>query len=188
MRITFAGAPGVGKTTLTYSTKAIDRFSAYPIMKNYRRQIKDIIDISITGEASTYELQYAFMLFHLANYNENSCIIADRSIADILAYTKASNSISPKQKRKFYSLFSKYLEQEDVVFYIPIEFPAKNDGTRSTDEKYREEIDRHIKTFLIKNKIKYITVKGTPEERSNIVSKALETAMENRYGRDDKAV
>ena len=64
-----------------------------------------------------------------------------------------------------------------MYFYIPIEFEVEYDGFRSMNEDFRKEIDKNIKDLLDGMGIDYIELRGTVEERLEI----MENVMRN-YG------
>lgn len=172
MRIVFTGAHSTGKTTLLKELNLVQK--GFTEMPNLRRHLKDIIKLSINSDVS-YGMQYANAIWHLYNISVNENVISDRSIIDVIAYTQASTSISSKQKREFTKEFLQHINLEDVIFYTPIEFDIVQDGARSTDNKYRELIDRNIKTILLKNKIKYCVLKGTVQERLKTIEEYIST-------------
>lgn len=90
--------------------------------------------------------------------------VADKSLFDYLVYGDLilKDEIIRKVIRWFVQRNTRY----DFVFYLPIEFPMENDGIRSIDPAFRENIDRLLKKCLEEFGVKYIILSGSVEERT----------------------
>jgi hypothetical protein len=104
-------------------------------------------------------------------------IITDRTIIDIMAFTRAAKSINYHDADDFIQLASNLIPEYDYIFYIsPEGVDMEDNGVRETDLEYRDLID-----FIIKNNItryrhkfkNYMVVKGSTEERIKAVKEAL---------------
>jgi len=81
-------------------------------------------------------------------------VIFDRCVLDNLAYTSWLH-INDKVSKKFLDttrdIVQECLKLYDLLFFFPItkfsEIAIESDGLRSTDPKYREEIDQLFKAF-----------------------------------------
>jgi hypothetical protein len=106
--------------------------------------------------------------------NEN--IITDRTVIDVMSFTKAAQSINYYEAEVFCDLAKNLLHEYDYIFYVsPIGVEMEDNGVRETDLKYRETIDTIIQLNLEKNKhrIKKLTIlSGTTDER---IAKMKET-------------
>jgi len=91
--------------------------------------------------------------------------ISDRSVIDILAYTKLGASEEVFNILKLET--EKYLETEpyDLIGYTPIEFPMQNDWIRFEWEKFRKEVDKTIVEFMEEFWVNYKILSWIPEER-----------------------
>lgn len=170
MKIAIIGAQGVGKTTLA---KQIN---------------KDYPEFKILPEAARLAVKAGYKLDHTATVETELWLInkqielegtegkwvADRCGIDLLAYIEhlfsheldlvdfAVKTLTPR--------FSNY----DLVIYLPSgEFNIEDDGVRTTDIKFQENIDRKIKDILEKHKIPFIKIVGSPKERLEKVKKLL---------------
>jgi hypothetical protein len=106
--------------------------------------------------------------------NEN--LITDRTVIDVMAFTKAAKSIEYYDAEAFCDAASKLVGEYDYVFYVsPVGVEMEDNGVRETDLKYRETIDSIIKLILYRSnhKIKkLVELSGTTEER---IAKMTET-------------
>ena len=104
-------------------------------------------------------------------------IITDRTIIDVMAFTKAAKSIDYHEAEDFIQLSTRLLPEYDHIFYVsPEGVDMEDNGVRETDLEYRNLID-----FIIQNLIKrykyrfknYTVIKGSTEERIAQVKSAL---------------
>jgi nicotinamide riboside kinase len=100
--------------------------------------------------------------------------------------TTIGKKLAKKINRKFYDVDKEIADDqfltlqqfhkdhpEIIVCYIPIEFPVVDDGVRSVDEGFREEVDFMIKNLLDCAEINYHTITGTVEERIKMIDELL---------------
>jgi len=161
-KIAITGSFSTGKTTLA---KQLAKKLKYKLLPEVARQMIEDghrLDLEVTP---SLELLMAEMQEELEQ-GENW--VADRCLIDILAYSmvlfkddKFLNEINDRLLRAKY----------DKIFYIPIEFPIKDDGVRSTDTDFQKKIDDTIKEIL--KTIPHIIIKGTKKERLNLCIKQL---------------
>ena len=162
MKIAITGAQGVGKTTLA---KQINQ--EYP-------------DFSILPEAARLAVEAGYKLDHTATTETELWLIdkqielegleskwvADRCGIDLLAYI---HHLFSKEKdliefaaQTLVPRFRKY----DLVLYLPGgQFAIEDDGLRTTDIKFQQDIDKQVRDILTKHQIPFVEIIGTPEER-----------------------
>jgi len=162
MKIAIIGAQGVGKTTLAQQIN------------------KDYPDFKILPEAARLAVEAGYKLDHTATVETEHWLInkqielesaenkwvADRCGIDLLAYIEYlfSNELDLIEfaTKTLVPRFSNY----DLVIYLPSgEFIIEDDGVRTTDIKFQEDIDRKIKDILEKHKIPFVKIVGSPKER-----------------------
>jgi hypothetical protein len=93
-----------------------------------------------------------------------------------MAFTKAAKSIEYYDAEAFCDAAYKLLGEYDYIFYVsPKGVEIEDNGVRTTDEKYRENIDNIIQLLLYRSnhKIKnLVELSGTTDER---IAKIKET-------------
>lgn len=168
MKIGLCGTMSVGKTTLVNALKELDQFKDYKFATERSKYLNNL-GIPLNTE-STIKGQTVFLAERCAELmNDN--IITDRTVLDVIAFTKNANSLHYTEKELFEDYASQFLREYDYIFYIsPNGLPIEDNGIRETDEHYRDVIDFTI-NHLIKrysHTIKNLEmIKGTTEERIN---------------------
>ena len=173
---TFTGAQSTGKTTLLKKVKTL-----YPYRFDYvdevTRRIKRF-GVPINNEAKSYNLTQSLIINdHLVNYTkvfEGSDdtvrdLLLDRCIVDGYIYTKyfyrhgkVSYKIFEFAEYWYKELTPKY----DVIFYTnPGDVKLVDDGERSIDTKFREEIIDLYETEFLDKYDNICILKGSVEER-----------------------
>ena len=166
MKIGLCGTMSVGKTTLVKALKELPEFKDY----NFRTErSKYLMEQGIPlNTDSTLKGQTVFLAERAMELMQEN-IITDRTIIDVIAFAKASNSMSYTEKYDFESLACLLIKDYDYIFYIsPEGVDMEDNGVRETDLEYRKLIDfiivRQIERYksLIKN---YGILEGPTEER-----------------------
>jgi translation initiation factor 2 alpha subunit (eIF-2alpha) len=103
-------------------------------------------------------------------------IITDRTVIDVMAFTKAAKSIDYYEAEAFCDAAYKLVEEYDYIFYVsPVGVEMEDNGVRTTDLKYRETIDSIIHLILYRSSYKIkklVELSGSTEER---IAKIKET-------------
>lgn len=182
---TFTGAQGVGKTTIL--NEVVKEYKDMEVITNIVRSLhNDGVKINKKGNGKTQQLIYDTLKKEYINflYNDHEDInlgcICDRSLVDVVAYTKYLYD-HKKASKKSYEDQLKDLKEWAIYhrygckyIYIPIEFPVVSDGVRDVDEEYRMEIDNNIKWLLQECEIDYYILEGTIEERTEMMKNIIE--------------
>lgn len=141
MRIGITGAQSVGKTTLLNALRSESRFQGYEICDEVTREIKEMgFDINEAGSDLT---QLLIMQKHIVNIFMHKCMLTDRTSLDGLVYTTYLNlkdKVGKNTLDKARRIYDKTITEYDYVFYIRPEFDIVDDGVRSTDLQFRDEI------------------------------------------------
>lgn len=166
MKIGLCGTMSVGKTTLVNALKELDEFKDYTFATERSKYLNDL-GIPLNTD-STLKGQTVFLAERCAELMHDK-IITDRTIFDVIAFTKSAKSIDLTESEKFEDYAKEFIREYDYIFYIsPEGLPIEDNGVRETDEHYRDLIDFSI-THLIKRygfMIKNISeIKGSTEER-----------------------
>ena len=166
MKIGFCGTMSVGKTTLVNALKELPEFKDYTFRTERSKYLMEL-GIPLNTD-STLKGQCIFLA---ERASELMCenIITDRTVIDIIAFTKAAKSIDYHEAEDFIDLATRLLPEYDYLFYVsPEGVDIEDNGVRETDQEYRELIDFIIRSILDKNKFrikKYGILEGPTEQR-----------------------
>lgn len=179
MKVGLSGAQSTGKSTLLIDLQKESFFQDYKICNEVTRELA-AKGFQI-NEAGTDETQEAVMRVHEDNL-KNKNMLTDRTALDGLVYTNwlyqkgnVSSETMQKVERKFYELISQY----DLIFYIKPEFDLHDDGVRSPDTKFRDEIAIIFGDFIQTFNIKVIQITGSREDRVTQVLDTIRSKVEN---------
>ena len=166
MKIGLCGTMSVGKTTLVNALKEVEQFKNYKFATERSKYLNDL-GIPLNTD-STLKGQTVFLAERCAELMYEN-VITDRTIFDVIAFTKSAKSIDLTESERFEDYASEFIREYDYIFYIsPEGIPVENNGVRETDEHYRDLIDFSI-LHLIKRygyKTNHLSeIKGTTEER-----------------------
>lgn len=183
MVVSFTGAQSTGKTTLLNRVRDLN--PTLNFVDEVTRRIKREYDLPI-NESGGDITQSMIMTDHIANLYrryDGFDVVLDRCAMDGVVYThwlhnhgKVSKATLMWAKKVYEELVSKY----DVIFYTsPWGVPLVDDGERSSDIEFREEIlklfDEYIYDLIIDNRAGNVyTVEGTVEERMIFIKKVLD--------------
>ena len=166
MKIGLCGTMSVGKTTLVNALKELPEFKDYKFATERSKYLSDL-GIPLNTD-STLKGQTVFLAERCAELMHDK-VITDRTIFDVIAFTKSAKSIDLIESEKFEDYAKEFIREYDYIFYIsPEGLPIEDNGVRETDEHYRDLIDFSI-THLIERygfMTKNISeIKGSTEER-----------------------
>jgi GTPase SAR1 family protein len=172
MKIGLCGTLSVGKTTLVHALKQLEQFKDYETATERSKYLRDQ-GISLNTD-STLKGQIVFAAERSIELMKPN-IITDRTIYDVCAFTLSAKSIGWYEKRQFVELLMQLRNDYDVVVYVsPEGVEIEDNQVRTTDSKYREQIDYTIKEMLISYPPKkLITVKGPTEYRIEVILKEI---------------
>jgi GTPase SAR1 family protein len=166
MRIGLTGTMSVGKSTLVNALQQIPQFQNYKFATERSKYLRDL-GIPLNTD-STLKGQTIFLAERCAELMYDN-LITDRTIIDVIAFTKSAKSINILDKDKFEQYASTFLGEYDYIFYISHEgLPIENNNVRETNPEYRDLIDFTIQSVINRHdhKLKNIhTIEGTTEER-----------------------
>lgn len=166
MKIALCSTVSCGKTTLVNELAKLPQFQNYKIATERSKYLRDLgiplnTDSTLKGQI-IFGAERASELFH-----EN--LLTDRSIIDVMAFTKLAKSINNREKHDFEECFSRLIHEYDYIFYIsPNGIELEDNGIRTIDSIYRDDIDWVIKRMIEKYKphIKnYHELSGSTPER-----------------------
>lgn len=165
MKIGLTGTMSVGKTTLVKALSEIEQFKGYTCTTE-RSQYLNSLGIPL-NHATTIEGQTIFLAERVTELMQD-CLITDRTIIDVMAFTNCAKRVSYIDGDAFADYASRFVRQYDYIFYIsPDGMDIEDNGVRETDATYRAEIDNEIKKLLTKYRPIHFELKGTTNERIN---------------------
>ena len=175
MRIGITGAQSVGKTTLLNALRSEKGLLGFTVCDEVTRRVKGYgLPINEDGTDVTQQL---IMQEHIVNVFMYDNMITDRTALDGLVYTSylhRTGKVSIETLIKVRNIFKKVWPKYDYVFYIEPEFGIVDDGIRSVDIKFRNEIAELFETIIEKEKLSVIRVSGSVRTRVTTIIDMLE--------------
>ena len=154
----------VGKTTLVNAMRAHDAFKDY---ETATERSKYLMNLGIPlNTDSTLKGQFIFLAERATELMVDN-IITDRTIFDVCAFTALAKSIKDSKKYWFEKAAMQLVSEYDWIIYVsPEGVDIENNGVRTTDADYRQEVDYQIKQMLERYKPNnIIEVQGSTEQR-----------------------
>ena len=174
MKIGFCGTMSVGKTTLVKALKELPEFTNYTFTTERSKYLRDL-GIPLNTD-STIKGQMVFLAERASELMQEN-IITDRTIIDVIAFTRLAKSIPYYINNDFEQLASYLIHDYDYIFYIsPKGVELEDNGVRTIDVKYRKKIDEEIQKLILKYKHKFINyneLSGTTEERIQKIKQVM---------------
>ena len=159
-RVALVGASSTGKTTV------------YELLKGKLPKFEFVNESTRTvgsygfpiNEFGTDATQLAISSFHLEALLKPGNIIFDRGYLDLLVYTNYMD-VSNSTKDYIEDTWNRVKNEYTHYVYFPIEFKSVDDGVRSINEEWREDIDKEFQLLLEGVRKPYLTVTGSPLQR-----------------------
>jgi len=174
MKIGFCGTMSVGKTTIVNVLKELPEFNEYYFATERSKYLRDL-GIPLNTD-STIKGQFVF-LAERASELIRPRVITDRTVIDVMAFTRLAESIPYYIGDEINQAASYLIGEYDYIFYIsPEGVKIEDNGVRTTDADYRDSVDVEIQNILRKysHKIKNFTVlTGSVEERIQKIKQTL---------------
>jgi predicted ATPase len=183
MIISFTGAQSTGKTTLL--TKCKELYPDYEFVDEVTRLVKREYNVDI-NEGGTDITQLLIINQHIQNAfrhipENKKGVIMDRCIVDGLVYTTylaVEDKVSRWVAEYARNVFNLLINRVDKIFYTwPGDVPLVDDGERSANNEFRDKIittfDLLFETYKDTMKDKLIILKGTVDERLNLIKETL---------------
>lgn len=166
MKIGLTGTMSVGKTTLVKALKKLPQFKGYKFATERSKYLRDL-GIPLNTD-STLKGQTVFLAERCAELMHDN-LITDRTIIDVIAFTKSAKSINVLDKDEFEQYASMFMGEYDHIFYIsPEGLPIEDNAVRETDPEYRDLIDFNIRHLLQSYSHRFKSmhvISGSTEER-----------------------
>jgi deoxyadenosine/deoxycytidine kinase len=172
MKIGLVGTMSVGKTTLAKALGETDRLKDHNVQTERSKYLRDL-GIPLNTD-STLKGQFIFLAERASELLQPN-IITDRTIWDVCAFTMNAQSINDHEKLSFVQTALLLKNEYDIVFYVdPVGVKMEDNGIRTTDIQYREQIDKTIRELLkMYPPHLLVSIKGNTEERIKTVLEAI---------------
>lgn len=181
MKIAISGAQCTGKTTILNKL-----YELYPNWVYFKNVVRDIANKGIPiNDLGTNDTQKAIMDAHIDNLSRakiDKTYVYDRCLLDWFTYTNdlfKNNKISQKQFEYFEYNFKKNINSYDIIFYLEPEFEIVDDGFRSTNKEYQNQIVNEFRNVIEKYRVPVIKVNGSVKERINLIIKTIKDFNNN---------
>ena len=159
-RVALVGASSTGKTTVYELLKG--KLPKYEFINESTRTVGSYgFPINEFGTDAT---QLAISSFHLEALLKPGNAIFDRGYLDLLVYTNYMD-VSNSTKDYIEDTWNRIKGEYTHYVYFPIEFKSVDDGVRSVNEEWREDIDKEFQLLLEGVRKPYLTVTGSPLQR-----------------------
>jgi len=175
MKIGITGAQSVGKTTLLNALRSEKLFKNYVVCDEVTRRVKSYgLPINEDGTDITQRL---IMNEHIVNVFMYSNMLTDRTALDGLVYSLylyKNNKITANTLKYVRQVYYAVRDSYDYVFYIEPEFEIVDDGVRSNNKQFRDEIAELFESVIEKERLNLHRVKGSVRDRVNTIIDVLE--------------
>lgn len=181
MKVAIAGAHSQGKTTLIEELKYNVLLRDFHVLGNITRGIKDL-GIDICEDGSDWS-QYLVTAKHIEHFFHKGNCLLDRCILDGLAYTKALYNLGVVSERVIRHVehvgkeIIHHRNTYDVIFYIKPELPLVDDGVRTVDQGFFDDVVKCFNGYMIDWNIPVVTLSGSIEERYEAVINRLKDKL-----------
>ena len=138
MKIGFCGTMSVGKTTLVNALKELPEFKNYKFATERSEYLRDL-GIPLNND-STLKGQLIFLAERTSELLQEN-IITDRTVVDVIAFTKSAKSISWTEGKQFQSLAENLINDYDFLFYVsPEGVKLEDNGIRTIDKNIEKKL------------------------------------------------
>ena len=151
MKIALVGAHNTGKTSLFLRMYSNYKFAGHEFFPEVIREVQR--NGFIINERADDATQLAMCAYHL-NHLTWENFVTDRCLLDNYVYAFVlSKSEHPFVTTDCVEIIKKYFVQTmdkiDLYIYCPISFEMKEDGVRTVNKQFQEDIDRMFQSVLL---------------------------------------
>lgn len=182
MKIAISGVQCTGKSTVLKELQKMPELSEYEFVFEGIRNLKNQGKIKINEDGNDYT-QMVIANFHKDNLLKEN-VVLDRCILDCYAYSLYSyqkGMISKDTLDKVTKIYNETVNQYDVILYLRPEFEMIEDGVRSLNKEFRDEVLKNFES-LIKDLKNVVVLSGTVENRVNQFKAVLKYFKGKRNG------
>lgn len=169
MLVSFSGAQSTGKTTLLNILQ--EKNSHINFVPEVTRLVQREYGVTINEEGNS-NTQVLIIAEHIKNIllNKGKNTILDRCSLDACVYTTwlcSKDKVSTGIACLAHQVFENTLKDYDIIFYTdPNDVEIEDDGVRSTDKEFRDDIITLFGYFINESKsCKIVTLSGSVDDR-----------------------
>ena len=171
MKIGFCGTMSVGETTLVNILKDLPEFKDYTFRTERSKYLMEM-GIPLNTD-STLKGQLVFAAERASELLQEN-IITDRTIVDVMAFSALSTSMLANESYFLNNTLANLIHDYDYLFYVsPVGVKIEDNGVRTTDSEYRNQINQKIINILDSNSVKFTTIQGSVEERMKTIKETI---------------
>lgn len=177
MKIAISGVQCTGKSTVLKELQKMPELSGYEFVFEGIRNLKNQGKIKINEDGND-NTQIVIANFHKDNLLKEN-VVLDRCILDCYAYSLYSyqkGMISKDTLDKVTKIYNDTVNQYDVILYLRPEFEMIEDGVRSLNKEFRDEVLKNFES-LIKDLKNVVVLSGTVENRVNQFKALMRTKV-----------
>lgn len=177
MKIAFVGSHCVGKTTAVWHVGSALKQMGYEsveILPELARLCPHPINEEASFQTNLWiifeQIKTEYSMSQKTSHGKEIIILSDRSVYDCYAYAA---SVRPEKATFMWKIVKAWeeLEPYDLIIYFPIEWEPIEDGTRSTDKRWQNEIERLlldvIEDEVVADKVRFVEGKNHTERCRN---------------------
>jgi len=177
MKIAITGAQSTGKSTLLRYLKQDEDLKGFEFIDELTRKIA-AKGININEEGSNMS-QIFTVTIHAENIVKDH-FISDRCALDGLVYTKwlfDEGKVDKWILDYAIGVAKEVLPRYDYIFYLPAEIPIEDDGIRSANVKFRDDIVALFEKYTKEFDLKLIELSGSVKDRAKLFKRVLEPKL-----------
>lgn len=172
MIISFTGAQSTGKTTLLTKCQSHDFWREFEFVPEVTRLVKRKYNVEINEDGNNLT-QLCIINQHIENSLtlKGKNAVLDRCILDGVVYTEylyRQGKVDRWVWNYAKKVFDEIKDEVDIIFYTCPEFPIVDDGERSTNKKFRDDILKLFAKYR-KKLTNVVELKGTVEDRYDTI-------------------
>lgn len=164
MKIAIAGAQSTGKSTLLNALK--QEYSNIQFIEEITRELK--AQGYKINEGGNDDTQIQIMNLHKKYSTLSEDVIYDRCALDGIVYTQYlydNGNISEEVYQTSLEIFEEIINRYDKICYLKPEFDIVDDGERSTNKSFRDDIVDLFEQYIDMYNLDVIVLTGSVEER-----------------------
>ena len=141
-KVALVGAHGVGKTTIAYELGGAikRRGKTVELLTEIARECPFALNDRASREAHLWIIARQVQL-EIEKSLRADVLVCDRSVLDNFAYYARLYGMNGQQPEALLSYCRMWTSTYDLLVRLPITEPPSDDGFRSTDVKFQQEID-----------------------------------------------